>query len=77
MAEVFWLQNWYADAGDFVDKCEVCQRSDRTHKTFPTPLIPVEMPEHTCEKIAVDIKGPLILEGRPKFLLVPLDYYSE
>ena len=40
-------------------------------------MVPVKIPEKPWNKIAMDIKGPLNIEGAPKLLFVIMDYYSK
>lgn len=43
---------------EMIHNCHRCQASDKSFRTTPAPLQPVEFPSHPWEKLAIDITGP-------------------
>uniref|UniRef100_A0A3P8RTR8 Integrase catalytic domain-containing protein n=1 Tax=Amphiprion percula TaxID=161767 RepID=A0A3P8RTR8_AMPPE len=61
-----------------LSSCTVCQSCDKTVKTSPAPLQPVDFPECPFQHVAVDIVGPF--ERGPldcRFAITLVDYFSK
>lgn len=61
-----------------LSSCTICQACDKTARTSPAPLQPVEFPGGPFQHVAVDIVGPFesgAYDGR--FTITLTDYFSQ
>lgn len=78
LREQFWWPRMDVHVEEAVHNCSICQAADKSAKTSPAPLQPVELPERPWQKLAIDIVGPL--ERAPpdcRFVLTLVDYFSK
>lgn len=78
LREQFWWPRMDSHVEEAVHNCSICQEADKSTKTSPAPLQPVELPERPWQKLAIDIVGPL--ERAPldcRFVLTLVDYFSK
>lgn len=61
-----------------VQNHHLCLEGDKSSKTSPAPMQPVDWPERPWQKLGVDIVGPL--ERAPQnnnFIITLVDYHSK
>lgn len=58
--------------------CLLCQLNDKTAKTAPVPLQPVDFPDGPWQKLGLDIVGPFEHAASGcRFAISLVDYYSK
>lgn len=61
-----------------VRSCHVCQLNDKTVKSHPAPLQPVQLPDGPWQKVAVDVVGPFDTASSDyRFAITLTNYYSK
>lgn len=74
----YWWPGMDSMVNELLLSCTVCQLSDKTAKTYPAPMQPVDPPSGPFQKAAVDIVGPF---ERARydcgFAITLVDYYSK
>ena len=58
LRELYWWPQMDKDVQSKIASCVSCEYNDKTVKTAPAPLTPVELPDGPWEKVAIDITGP-------------------
>ncbi|KAJ8000091.1 hypothetical protein DPEC_G00201250 [Dallia pectoralis] len=78
LRELYWWPQMDKDVQSKVASCVSCQYNDKTVKTAPAPLTPVELPDGPWEKVAIDIVGPFECATWDCHYAITLtDYYSK
>lgn len=78
LRERFWWPRMDKEVETAVKNCHICLEADKSARTSPAPLQPVEWPERPWQKLALDIVGPL--ERAPhnsRFAITLVDYHSK
>ena len=58
LCELYWWPQMDNYVYNMTASCVSCQYTDKTTKTAPAPLIPVDLPNGPWEKVGIDITGP-------------------
>nr|XP_037291234.1 uncharacterized protein K02A2.6-like [Rhipicephalus microplus] len=76
LRELFWWPQMNTQAESAVKNCHICLEADKSAKTSPAPLQPIDWPERPWQKLGLDIVGPL--EHAPhnsQFAITLVDYH--
>lgn len=78
LRELFWWPRMDKQVESAVKNCHICLEADKSAKTSPVPLQPVEWPERPWQKLGLDIVGPLEHAPRnSRFAVTLVDYHSK
>nr|XP_037268801.1 uncharacterized protein K02A2.6-like [Rhipicephalus microplus] len=78
LCELFWWPRMDKQTESAVKNCHICLEADKSAKTSPAPLQPIDWPERPWQKLGLDIVGPL--EHAPhnsQFAITLVDYHSK
>lgn len=74
----FWRPGMDKEVETAVKNCSVCLEADKSVKTSPAPMQPVEWPQRPWQKLCIDIVSPLEhVPQNNRFIITLLDYYSK
>ncbi|KAI2642379.1 Retrovirus-related Pol polyprotein from transposon opus [Labeo rohita] len=73
LRELYWWPRMDDLVHTVLSACMTCQASDKSAKTFPAPMQPVEFPKGPFEHVAIDIVGPFE-KGATDFLTMLKSY---
>ncbi|KAL7882909.1 hypothetical protein SRHO_G00005670 [Serrasalmus rhombeus] len=78
LRDLYWCPRMDSLVQSTIAACVTCQLNDKTARTAPAPLTPVEYPDGPWKKLAMDIVGPFEIDpAECKFALTLVDYYSK
>lgn len=70
----YYWDNMKQDIRDYIQKCEICQKSKTNFKPNKSPMLITTTSKRFCEQIAMDIVGPLpITSNQNRFILTLQD----
>lgn len=78
LRELYWWPQMDKMVESIISACITCQLNDKSAKTAPAPLQPIELPDKPWDKVGLDIMGPF--ENAPascRFAISLVDYYSK
>ncbi|KAJ1131669.1 hypothetical protein NDU88_010004 [Pleurodeles waltl] len=72
--EDFWRPGVDREIERYVRECCMCDLSDKSQVTYPSPVDSIEVKNVPWSKLAFDIYGPFgVIGGAPKYALVMVD----
>lgn len=78
LREQFWWPGMDKEVETAVKNCSVCLEADKSAKTSPAPMQPVEWPQRPWQKLCIDIVGPLEhVPQNNRFIITLVDYHSK
>lgn len=78
LRELYWWPRMNAEVRSAVCACKICNTSDKSAKTSPTPLQPVPLPERPWSKVGIDVVGPFErAEPACRYAITLVDYFSK
>ena len=78
LRELYWWPQMDNYVHNRIASCVSCQYTDKTAKTAPAPLIPVDLPNGPWEKVGIDITGPFDQAAwNCRYAITLIDYYSK
>ena len=78
LRELYWWRSMDTHVEESIKTCSVCQRSDKSARTYIAPLSPIDFPKEPWHTLAMDIVGPLeTLPQDCRFAVTLIDLYSK
>ncbi|RXN35648.1 Integrase core domain [Labeo rohita] len=78
LRELYWWPRMDDLVHTVLSACMTCQASDKSAKTFPAPMQPVEFPKGPFQHVAIDTVGPFEKGATDcKFAITLIDYFSK
>lgn len=78
LRKLYWWPRMDKLVHTVLSACMTCQASDKSVKTFPAPMQPVEFPKGPFQHVAIDIVGPFEKGATDcKFAIILIDYFSK
>nr|XP_055041695.1 uncharacterized protein K02A2.6-like [Misgurnus anguillicaudatus] len=78
LRELYWWPRMDYEVHSMIAACSACQSCDKTARTCPAPLQPVDFPDGPFQKVAIDIVGPFERATHDcRFAITMVDYYSK
>lgn len=78
LRELYWWPRMNAEVRSAVCACKICNTSDKSARTSPTPLQPVPLPERPWSKVGIDVVGPFErAEPACRYAITLVDYFSK
>ena len=75
----YWWATMFADAHNYVKKCDACQRIGKPTISMSMPLVPI-LAEAPFEKWGIDFVGPIApasRNGQKRYILVATEYVTK
>lgn len=78
LRDLYWWPRMDYEVHSSIASCSACQSCDKTARTCPAPLQPVDLPDGPFQKVAIDIVGPFERATQDcRFAITMVDYYSK